>query len=94
MKPVSLVGLFFIRFYQAALSPLLGGGKCRFYPTCSEYTAQAVEQYGLFYGILLGINRIRRCGPWNQGGYDPIPERENVGIGIWLGKLFNRTSKG
>lgn len=94
MSIASKTGLFLIRFYQAALSPLLGSGKCRFYPTCSEYAAQAVEIYGLFYGSILSLRRILRCGPWNHGGYDPVPEPENIKKWILIGWFFKRTSKG
>ncbi|MBQ7126554.1 membrane protein insertion efficiency factor YidD [bacterium] len=47
--------------------------RCRFYPTCSEYTKQAIIKYGIFKGSYLGIKRILRCHPLNPGGYDPIP---------------------
>lgn len=46
---------------------------CRFSPTCSEYTYQAVEKYGSIQGLWLGLKRIIRCHPWNKGGYDPLP---------------------
>jgi putative membrane protein insertion efficiency factor len=46
---------------------------CRFRPTCSVYTYQAVEKYGAFRGLLLGLRRIIRCHPWSRGGYDPLP---------------------
>ncbi|MDD3013628.1 MAG: membrane protein insertion efficiency factor YidD [Candidatus Gastranaerophilales bacterium] len=46
---------------------------CRFYPTCSEYTKQAIIKYGFFKGVQLGSLRIIRCHPFNQGGYDPVP---------------------
>lgn len=66
-----------IRFYQRKISPLFGP-KCRFYPTCSSYTFTAIERFGLFKGILLGIGRILRCNILFPGGYDPVPEiKEN-----------------
>lgn len=61
-----------IRFYQKFISPLLGSN-CRFYPSCSSYTYQAVEKYGIAKGSWMGIKRILRCHPWNPGGYDPVP---------------------
>lgn len=63
--------LALIRFYKLFISPILGRN-CRFYPTCSDYTYQAIEKYGLFKGVLLGIRRILRCNPFNPGGYDPL----------------------
>lgn len=68
MKALVLV---MIKFYKLFISPMLGKN-CRFYPTCSEYTYQAIEKYGLLKGILLGIKRILRCNPFNPGGYDPL----------------------
>ncbi len=64
--------LALIRFYQRALSPALPAS-CRFYPSCSDYTYQAVEKYGAVRGGWLGLRRISRCHPWNAGGYDPVP---------------------
>lgn len=60
-----------IRFYQYAISPLLGR-RCRFFPSCSEYCVDAIEKYGPLKGTQLGIARICRCHPWNPGGYDPL----------------------
>lgn len=61
-----------IRAYQRFISPLTGGS-CRFHPTCSEYTVQAVERYGAAKGLWLGAKRISRCHPFNPGGFDPVP---------------------
>jgi putative membrane protein insertion efficiency factor len=57
--------------YKAAISPLLPAA-CRFEPTCSEYTRQAVEKYGVLKGTWMGLRRISRCHPLCQGGYDPV----------------------
>jgi len=62
-----------IRFYQLALSPYLGGSKCRFTPTCSQYTAEAIEKYGPIQGIFLGVKRLSKCRPGGGHGYDPVP---------------------
>lgn len=66
--------LFFLKVYKRYISPVVEalGFKCKFYPTCSEYTKQAVEKYGCVKGILLGIRRIFRCNPFSKGGYDPL----------------------
>jgi len=65
--------ILLIRFYQYALSPYLGGSKCRFTPTCSQYTAQSIEKFGPIKGIYLGIKRLSKCHPGGGQGYDPIP---------------------
>ncbi len=64
--------LALIRFYKRFISPALPSA-CRFEPTCSVYTYQAVERYGVIKGGWLGIKRIARCHPLNPGGYDPVP---------------------
>ena len=61
----------FILFYQKYISPMLGK-KCKFYPTCSEYTKQAIIKYGCIKGVLLGLKRIMKCHPFSKGGYDPL----------------------
>jgi putative membrane protein insertion efficiency factor len=60
-----------IRFYQLAVSPLLPPS-CRFTPTCSAYTMEAVRKYGALRGSYMGIRRLLRCHPFHPGGYDPV----------------------
>lgn len=69
---ISFPFLLLIRFYQLVISPLLGP-KCRFTPTCSEYSAQALKKHGLIKGGWLSIKRISRCRPGGGSGYDPVP---------------------
>ena len=70
--PVAVAAAQAIRWYQRAISPLLGPA-CRYEPTCSQYTLEAIERYGAVHGIWLGIRRLLRCQPWSAGGYDPVP---------------------
>ncbi len=58
-----------IKGYQIFVSPLLGN-HCRFYPSCSEYSAQAIKKHGPLKGSFLGLKRVLRCNPWNEGGVD------------------------
>ncbi|HJN62012.1 MAG TPA: membrane protein insertion efficiency factor YidD [Candidatus Parcubacteria bacterium] len=58
-----------IKFYQAFISPSLGGN-CRFYPTCSEYTYKTIGKDGVLIGTWKGLKRILKCHPWNEGGVD------------------------
>ncbi len=62
-----------VRTYQLLISSWTPPS-CRFYPTCSHYMIQAVERFGPFKGAWMGIKRLARCHPWNDGGYDPLPE--------------------
>ena len=66
-----------ITLYQLNLSFLIGN-QCRFHPTCSQYTKEAIEQHGSLKGSMLGAKRICSCHPWHEGGYDPVPEAEEV----------------
>lgn len=76
--------LFAIRFYQRVLSLDTGmvgnifpGIKvCRFTPTCSEYTYEAIQRYGILKGSVLGFKRILRCNPFCKGGFDPVPSNQ------------------
>lgn len=67
--------LLLIKFYQKYISIFLGKN-CRFYPTCSAYTYEAIEKFGTIKGIYLGIKRILKCHPFHPGGYDPVPEKK------------------
>ena len=60
-----------IKLYKHAISPLLPDS-CRFVPTCSEYSAEAIERYGAVKGSYLSVRRILRCHPFHNGGYDPV----------------------
>ena len=71
-RVISEMLILLIRAYQFALRPLLVG-TCRFSPTCSEYTIEAIQRRGPVHGGLLGMRRILRCHPWSRGGYDPVP---------------------
>lgn len=63
--------LFLIKIYQKGISPYFGR-RCRFYPTCSEYSRQAIIKYGAVKGSYLAIKRILKCHPFHKGGYDPL----------------------
>lgn len=63
-----------IRLYQYCLRPLLGQ-TCRFYPSCSDYAKDAIEQHGAWRGLGLSLGRVMRCHPWHPGGYDPVPQK-------------------
>jgi uncharacterized protein len=62
-----------IRIYQVTLSPLLGAN-CRHQPSCSQYTIEAILEWGVLKGVWLGIRRISRCHPWGTHGHDPVPK--------------------
>lgn len=72
MNPLRGAVLLLLRGYKRFLSPLLPP-MCRFEPTCSVYTMQAVEKHGVLRGTWLGVRRLARCHPFNPGGWDPVP---------------------
>jgi hypothetical protein len=63
-----------LRLYRALISPLYGD-VCRYYPSCSSYALQAIQQYGVIHGSWIGARRIARCHPWAAGGVDDVPQR-------------------
>ena len=69
--PVYVVVLGLVMLYKVLISPFFAHA-CRYYPTCSNYFAQAVVEYGIIRGIFIGIGRIFRCNPWSKGGFDPV----------------------
>ena len=66
--------VFLVRIYQTVISPLTPA-TCRYQPTCSHYTVEALKKHGLFHGGKLAIKRIFSCHPWGGSGYDPVPEK-------------------
>ena len=60
-----------IRLYQRLISPALPR-RCKYEPTCSRYSVQAIEEYGILRGLVLAMWRLLRCNPWSDGGYDPV----------------------
>jgi uncharacterized protein len=72
LAPLTLALIALIRLYQLLISPGLPAS-CRFTPSCSQYTLDAVRRYGALKGAWLGVRRLVRCHPWHPGGYDPVP---------------------
>lgn len=68
-----------IRVYQRAISPALGAN-CRYFPTCSSYAVEAIEEHGLLRGGWLAVRRIGRCHPFREGGLDPVPLRKQPSV--------------
>ena len=65
-----------VRFYQVAISPYTPSS-CRYEPTCSQYTIEALRKRGLITGLWLSLKRIFTCHPWGGSGYDPVPNKNN-----------------
>lgn len=70
--------ILLIRMYQLIISPFLPANSCRFHPTCSQYTMDAIRKHGVLKGIVLGIVRIAKCHPYHEGGYDPVPDEFTI----------------
>ena len=74
-KKAVLPFIWLVRFYQRYISPLTPP-TCRYAPTCSQYTIEALQKHGLFKGGRLAIKRISSCHPWGGSGYDPVPDEQ------------------
>ena len=74
MKKLAYPLILIIKFYQLAISPYLPA-RCRYNPTCSHYSIEALKKHGLFFGSYLMVKRILSCHPWGKSGYDPVPEK-------------------
>jgi putative membrane protein insertion efficiency factor len=72
IKTITFPVIVVIKIYQIAVSPFFRSS-CRYTPTCSHYTLEALKKYGLFKGGWLGIKRISKCHPWGGSGHDPVP---------------------
>tara|TARA_Y100000022_G_C13078269_1_gene296586 strand:- start:410 stop:649 length:240 start_codon:yes stop_codon:yes gene_type:complete len=74
MNILTYILIKFIKTYKFLISPLLGHS-CRYLPTCSEYSIEALKKFGLIKGTFLSIKRILSCHPWSKGGFDPIEKQ-------------------
>ena len=84
-KATAGVAIAALRLYKTLLSPLFAGS-CRYLPSCSDYTAEAIERHGAAAGTALGLRRLSRCHPLGGSGFDPVPER-----GPWRALVARRT---
>ncbi len=69
--------IFLISCYKACVSPFLGN-RCRFYPSCSSYAIEAIENHGVLKGTNLAVRRLGKCHPWHEGGLDPVPPSQHT----------------
>ena len=76
MSPAAAVLGCAVTAYQWTVRPLIGAN-CRFEPGCSDYALQALRTHGALRGGALAARRVLRCNPWNEGGFDPVPQRES-----------------
>jgi putative membrane protein insertion efficiency factor len=74
VKILRLIAVAPIRLYQIVFSPALGA-RCKYYPSCSEYAAQAIQRFGILRGLILAGWRLLRCNPWSHGGFDPVEDQ-------------------
>ena len=77
MNIFTIILIKIIRWYKFLISPLLGQS-CRYFPTCSEYSIEALKTYGFLKGIFLSLKRILSCHPWSNGGLDPVKKEMKV----------------
>lgn len=76
-KIVTMPFIWMVRFYQVAISPYTPSS-CRYTPTCSTYTIEALQKFGIIKGGWLSVKRIVSCNPWGGSGYDPVPEKNEL----------------
>jgi hypothetical protein len=74
VKAVRRIVIAPIRVYQRLISPAVGS-RCKYYPSCSQYAAQAISEYGILRGLILAGWRLLRCNPWSHGGFDPVEDQ-------------------
>tara|TARA_X000000368_G_scaffold108973_1_gene84816 strand:+ start:443 stop:682 length:240 start_codon:yes stop_codon:yes gene_type:complete len=77
MNILTYILIKLIKCYKFLISPLLGQS-CRYLPTCSDYSIEALKTYGFFKGLFLSVKRISSCHPWGQGGFDPVKKEMKV----------------
>tara|TARA_Y100001980_G_scaffold41873_1_gene19450 strand:+ start:82 stop:321 length:240 start_codon:yes stop_codon:yes gene_type:complete len=77
MNFFTLLMIKIIKVYKFLISPLFGN-TCRFLPTCSEYSIDALKTHGFFKGLILSLKRILSCNPWGSGGFDPVKKESKI----------------
>ena len=74
MNVLTIIIVYFIKFYQFSISPLIGSN-CRFTPSCSDYAIQSLKENGLIRGLFFSLKRLLKCHPWGGSGFDPISKK-------------------